>query len=253
MKFVIYANHGPHAGISAVSELFEAMSSEGRTTGTEGRTASLATVFDHQGMDRAKENEERFIPAPPAQPGAVVLPGPPAPRSGWGAVPHRGRYGPDPGRRPAPRRRGAGRRGGHGRRGRTVVVSGAVFSPLLSSGVTSANTCLEPPGARRPGTGSVATALPGVADTARVSRFGLTSSTSPHPQSPPRGPSPLPGVRGVDRVCVNARLCRAGGVTGEAGQEGVGRGARILPAHASMQLDRPHLTRTGLWTTWVPV
>ncbi|MDT9682410.1 isocitrate lyase/phosphoenolpyruvate mutase family protein [Streptomyces sp. TRM76323] len=78
-KLVIYANHGLRAGITAVSEVFEAILDEGRTTGIEARIAPLATVFDLQGMDRIKESEARFVPAPTAPHAAVVLPAPPGP------------------------------------------------------------------------------------------------------------------------------------------------------------------------------
>ncbi|MFF5970026.1 isocitrate lyase/phosphoenolpyruvate mutase family protein [Streptomyces sp. NPDC012769] len=84
-KLVIYANHGLRAGISAVSEVFEAILSEGRTTGFEGRIAPLATVFDLQGMDRLKADEARFIPEPAGRHSAVVLPAEgsgPAPAAG---------------------------------------------------------------------------------------------------------------------------------------------------------------------------
>ncbi|MFI8828813.1 isocitrate lyase/phosphoenolpyruvate mutase family protein [Streptomyces sp. NPDC053431] len=90
-KLVIYANHGLRAGISAVSEVFEAILSEGRTTGFEDRIAPLATVFDLQGMDRLKADEARFVPESAGRHSAVVLPAPVAPpspeRTGPGADP----------------------------------------------------------------------------------------------------------------------------------------------------------------------
>ncbi|MCM2427015.1 isocitrate lyase/phosphoenolpyruvate mutase family protein [Streptomyces sp. RKAG337] len=73
-KMVIYANHGLRAGINAVSEVFDAILDEGRSTGIEGRIAPLATVFELQGMARLKEAEKRFVrhDAPPT--GAAVVP-----------------------------------------------------------------------------------------------------------------------------------------------------------------------------------
>ncbi|MEU8505288.1 isocitrate lyase/phosphoenolpyruvate mutase family protein [Streptomyces brevispora] len=60
-KLVIYANHGLRASITAVSETFEAILRDGRTSGIETRIAPLATVFDLQGMAALQQAEERFL------------------------------------------------------------------------------------------------------------------------------------------------------------------------------------------------
>ncbi|MEU4655542.1 isocitrate lyase/phosphoenolpyruvate mutase family protein, partial [Streptomyces sp. NPDC023723] len=95
-KLVIYANHGLRAGITAVTEVFDTILRDGRTTGVEERIAPLATVFDLQGMAQLKKDEERFVRS--GDPGlrAVVVPGPGAPRAG-GAPPPPPRPDPDEG------------------------------------------------------------------------------------------------------------------------------------------------------------
>lgn len=63
-KMVIYANQGLRAGISAVTETFETILRDGRTTALEERIAPLQTVFDLQGMEQVKADEARFLPSP---------------------------------------------------------------------------------------------------------------------------------------------------------------------------------------------
>ncbi|MFK4099079.1 isocitrate lyase/phosphoenolpyruvate mutase family protein [Streptomyces sp. NPDC019531] len=75
-KMVIYANHGLRAGINAVTEVFDTILKEGRTTGVEERIAPLATVFDLQGMARLKADEERFVRSGGSGARAVVVPDP---------------------------------------------------------------------------------------------------------------------------------------------------------------------------------
>lgn len=60
-KMVVYANHGLRAGIQAVSQTFETILKDGRTTAIEDHIAPLKTVFDLQGMDEFTENEKRFV------------------------------------------------------------------------------------------------------------------------------------------------------------------------------------------------
>ncbi|WP_280689432.1 isocitrate lyase/phosphoenolpyruvate mutase family protein [Kitasatospora sp. GAS204B] len=60
-KLVIYANHGLRASITAVSEAFDTILREGRTTGIEDRITPLSTVFDLQGMGQFLEAEQRFV------------------------------------------------------------------------------------------------------------------------------------------------------------------------------------------------
>ncbi|BDH09649.1 isocitrate lyase/phosphoenolpyruvate mutase family protein [Streptomyces hygroscopicus] len=75
-KMVVYANHGLRAGIQAVSQTFETILKDGRTTAIEDRIAPLKTVFDLQGMDEFKENEKRFVrgAAPEAPPAPAPAP-----------------------------------------------------------------------------------------------------------------------------------------------------------------------------------
>ncbi|MGW5400096.1 isocitrate lyase/phosphoenolpyruvate mutase family protein [Streptomyces sp. NPDC003952] len=61
-KMVIYANQGLRAGISAVSETFDTILRDGRTTALEDRIAPLKTVFDLQGMPQVMADEARFLP-----------------------------------------------------------------------------------------------------------------------------------------------------------------------------------------------
>ncbi|MEU3049778.1 isocitrate lyase/phosphoenolpyruvate mutase family protein [Streptomyces sp. NPDC006984] len=77
-KMVIYANHGLRAGITAVTETFDAILRDDRTTGIEDRIASLTTVFDLQGMARQKQHEAAYITPYENRPRAVVVPGEPA-------------------------------------------------------------------------------------------------------------------------------------------------------------------------------
>ncbi|MGW2812596.1 isocitrate lyase/phosphoenolpyruvate mutase family protein [Streptomyces sp. NPDC001415] len=74
-KLVIYANHGLRAGINAVSDTFQAILREDRTTGIEDRIAPLATVFDLQGMALQKRHEAEFITPFESRARAVVVPG----------------------------------------------------------------------------------------------------------------------------------------------------------------------------------
>ncbi|MCX4763943.1 isocitrate lyase/phosphoenolpyruvate mutase family protein [Streptomyces sp. NBC_01275] len=74
-KMVIYANHGLRAGITAVTETFETILRDDRTTGLETRIAPLATVFDLQGMSTQKKHEAEFITPFEARSRAVVVPG----------------------------------------------------------------------------------------------------------------------------------------------------------------------------------
>jgi phosphoenolpyruvate phosphomutase len=75
VKMVIYANHGLRAGISAVSEVFDAILRDGRTTGVEERIAPLSTVFDLQGMARLSEDEKRFVRGQGSRTQVVIVPG----------------------------------------------------------------------------------------------------------------------------------------------------------------------------------
>jgi phosphoenolpyruvate phosphomutase len=75
VKMVIYANHGLRAGISAVSEVFDAILRDGRTTGIEERIAPLSTVFDLQGMARLSEDEQRFVRGKGSRTRVVIVPG----------------------------------------------------------------------------------------------------------------------------------------------------------------------------------
>ncbi|WP_051829846.1 MULTISPECIES: isocitrate lyase/phosphoenolpyruvate mutase family protein [Streptomyces] len=60
-KMVIYANHGLRAAISAVTQVFDSILREGRSTAVEERIAPLSTVFSLQGLAELKEDEERFV------------------------------------------------------------------------------------------------------------------------------------------------------------------------------------------------
>ncbi|MFE2164457.1 isocitrate lyase/phosphoenolpyruvate mutase family protein [Streptomyces sp. NPDC059447] len=60
-KMVIYANQGLRAGINAVTETFETILRDGRSTGVEDRIAPLSTVFDLQGMTQLLADEARFM------------------------------------------------------------------------------------------------------------------------------------------------------------------------------------------------
>ncbi|WP_063753270.1 isocitrate lyase/phosphoenolpyruvate mutase family protein [Streptomyces sp. NRRL S-87] len=83
-KMVIYANHGLRAGITAVTETFDAILRDDRTTGIEDRIAPLATVFDLQGMSRQKQHEAAYITPYENRPRAAVVPGAPG-TAGTGA------------------------------------------------------------------------------------------------------------------------------------------------------------------------
>ncbi|MEU3662043.1 isocitrate lyase/phosphoenolpyruvate mutase family protein [Streptomyces sp. NPDC032940] len=74
-KMVIYANHGLRAGITAVSQAFEAILRDGRTTGIEEHIAPLATVFDLQGVPAQKRDEGLYITPYDSAPRAFVVPG----------------------------------------------------------------------------------------------------------------------------------------------------------------------------------
>ncbi|MFE2979046.1 isocitrate lyase/phosphoenolpyruvate mutase family protein [Streptomyces sp. NPDC059258] len=74
-KMVIYANHGLRAGITAVTDTFEAILRDDRTTGIESRIAPLATVFDLQGMTTQKRNEAEFITPFETRSRSLVVPG----------------------------------------------------------------------------------------------------------------------------------------------------------------------------------
>ncbi|WP_078873749.1 isocitrate lyase/phosphoenolpyruvate mutase family protein [Streptomyces seoulensis] len=73
-KLVIYANHGLRAGITAVSDTFQAILRDDRTTGVEDRIAPLATVFDLQGMAAQKRHEAEFITPFESRARAAVVP-----------------------------------------------------------------------------------------------------------------------------------------------------------------------------------
>ncbi|OKH99750.1 hypothetical protein A6A06_21975 [Streptomyces sp. CB02923] len=60
-KMVIYANHGLRATISAVTQAFDSILRDGRSTAIEERIAPLSTVFALQGLAALKEDEERFV------------------------------------------------------------------------------------------------------------------------------------------------------------------------------------------------
>jgi phosphoenolpyruvate phosphomutase len=68
-KLVIYANHGLRASIAAVTEAFDSILRDGRSTGIEDRISPLSTVFDLQGMGQFLEAERRYVPQPAAAPG----------------------------------------------------------------------------------------------------------------------------------------------------------------------------------------
>lgn len=73
-KMVIYANHGLRAGINAVTETFETILRDGRSTGVEERIAPLATVFDLQGVATVLAAEQRFVRTDLPAPRVVVVP-----------------------------------------------------------------------------------------------------------------------------------------------------------------------------------
>ncbi len=82
-KMVIYANHGLRAGIAAVTDTFEAILRDDRTTGIEDRIAPLATVFDLQGMSLQKRHEAEYITPYASRARSLIVPGlPTAPAAG---------------------------------------------------------------------------------------------------------------------------------------------------------------------------
>ncbi|WP_405440046.1 isocitrate lyase/phosphoenolpyruvate mutase family protein [Streptomyces avidinii] len=82
-KMVIYANHGLRAGIAAVTDAFETILRDDRTTGIEDRIAPLATVFDLQGMSLQKRHEAEYITPYASRARSLIVPGPPtAPAAG---------------------------------------------------------------------------------------------------------------------------------------------------------------------------
>ncbi|WP_405530795.1 isocitrate lyase/phosphoenolpyruvate mutase family protein [Streptomyces avidinii] len=82
-KMVIYANHGLRAGIAAVTDTFETILRDDRTTGIEDRIAPLATVFDLQGMSLQKQHEAAYITPYASRARSLIVPGlPTAPAAG---------------------------------------------------------------------------------------------------------------------------------------------------------------------------
>ncbi|MFI1647753.1 isocitrate lyase/phosphoenolpyruvate mutase family protein [Streptomyces avidinii] len=82
-KMVIYANHGLRAGIAAVTDTFETILRDDRTTGIEDRIAPLATVFELQGMSLQKQHEAAYITPYASRARSLIVPGlPTAPAAG---------------------------------------------------------------------------------------------------------------------------------------------------------------------------
>lgn len=72
-KLVIYANHGLRASVRAVSETLQEIYRMGGTFTVEDRIASLATIFDLQGVARLKEQEAAYLDGTESDTEAVVL------------------------------------------------------------------------------------------------------------------------------------------------------------------------------------
>lgn len=60
-QLVIYANHGLRAAISAITDAFQAILRDGRSTTIESQISPLSTVFELQGMGEFLEVERRFV------------------------------------------------------------------------------------------------------------------------------------------------------------------------------------------------
>jgi phosphoenolpyruvate phosphomutase len=61
VKMVIYANHGLRSAIKSVSQTFSTILETGSTAAVENEVAPMKEVFEIQGMNRMKENEDRFL------------------------------------------------------------------------------------------------------------------------------------------------------------------------------------------------
>jgi len=60
-SMVIYANHGLRASIRAMEKAFASIAREGTTAGIESSITSVKEVFELQGMNTMREDEEKFI------------------------------------------------------------------------------------------------------------------------------------------------------------------------------------------------
>jgi phosphoenolpyruvate phosphomutase len=61
VKMVIYANHGLRSSIKSVTETFRKILETGSTAAVEDELAPMKEVFELQGMNRMKQDEERFL------------------------------------------------------------------------------------------------------------------------------------------------------------------------------------------------
>lgn len=62
IRMVIYANHGLRASIQAMEQTFEEIHETGSTESVEGKIAPMRQVFELQGMNQMKDEEEKFLP-----------------------------------------------------------------------------------------------------------------------------------------------------------------------------------------------